>query len=291
MKRHIRLKEFEPLSETTAFPTEDYPADSSIERRSYAMRADRNGFLRTGNALPPPVASIVFLGDSVIENSMVAEDERVCSRLERALYASGLRVAVLNGGYSGATTLHALNVFLNKIARLRPLAVVYMSGVVDGRICYRPEKFWSPLPEITPLVGDEDGLDLENCSFDGAALTALLTLMEQAAAAVSIPIWFATTPRLQNPDAEYIQLYGLSRQTFDGYAELSDGINEEKRSLFGGPGRPFFDIDKAFTGEAGWLYDLYHLNAIGSRMAAEAFIAQGFISEVARALARRSLPA
>jgi hypothetical protein len=49
--------------------------------------------------------------------------------------ATGIEVRVLNAGYTGATTPHLFNCFLNKIIALEPLAVVYVASIVDEEAC------------------------------------------------------------------------------------------------------------------------------------------------------------
>jgi hypothetical protein len=59
-------------------------------------------------------------------------EDRICSRLQQILAKeSGINVAILDGGYSGATVLHSFNTFMNKIIPLRPAAVILMTRMVD----------------------------------------------------------------------------------------------------------------------------------------------------------------
>lgn len=285
MKRYIRLKEYEPGSEGGGLPADSYPADTSLERnRAYVIRADQDGFIETGNDLGEAKGSLVFLGDSVIENAMVDARHRICSHLERALFDADLPVRVLNGGYSGATTLHALNVLLNKIARLKPLAVVYVAGIVDLRVCCRPETFWSPQAEMTPLVNDRIVDAGPNSPFDLRPMIRMLELFDLVGRRIDVPIWFTTTPVQRRKDAEFFTMFpecgGL-----DWLVSKVEEMNDEKRRLFGDGSTPFFDLDRVLVDPATAFYDSYHFNQAGSERAAQAFVDEGLLDAVRRVLA------
>lgn len=285
MKRYIRLKEHEPLSEQIGWPADAYPADASLERnRPFVIRADANGFVETGNAFGASIGSLVFLGDSVIENAMVDERHRICSHIERALYDHGLPVKVLNGGYSGATTLHTLNVLLNKIARLRPLAVVHVSGSVDIRVCCRPEKYWSPRAEITPLVNDGAEHDETNTEFDNVTLVRMLELFAQTGRTIDVPVWFSTTPVQRDRGSEYITKHRENLGDLDWFYARIDELNDVKRRLFKDGVRPFFDIDRALVRPETAFYDMSHFNRRGSGRVAAAFLTEGLLRAVRLAL-------
>jgi hypothetical protein len=127
MLRAIRLQEFAPSSIIRYTPPDWYSADSSLERRQYLLRTDENGFILSG---PEPVNStknLIILGDSTVEGMFLDEDARFCSKLETQIVETlGISVRVLNGGYSGATSLHLYNTFINKIIPLHPIGVVLL---------------------------------------------------------------------------------------------------------------------------------------------------------------------
>jgi hypothetical protein len=289
VKRYIRLKEYEPNSVTFGDPNADYPADSTLERRTYEVRADADGFICNGDPVSGEDGSLVLLGDSVPECALIDAPGRLSSLLERGLQERGLRVRVLNGGYSGMSTLHALNIFLNKLPPRRPLAVIYMSGIVDDRICYRPDSFWSAHPELDPLVNDETREDdADNVVFHTERVQAMLRLLDQAADATGLPLWIATTPFQTDPDCEFLKRSSITPDGFGHFNRDLRLLNAQKLEIF--HRRPVFDIASAIEEPTTALYDLYHFNPDGARRAAEAFFREGFADQVAAAVAERRTP-
>ncbi|WP_222597480.1 hypothetical protein, partial [Neisseria gonorrhoeae] len=111
-------------------------------------------------------------------------------------------VIVRNGGYSGATTLHMLNLFLNKIIPLKPDVVILMTGIVDVDVANLESSFWSRDCWLEPIVD----LNANNSWRDQNLLSApnvadrrrLLDLFSLAARSFGIELWFATIPHLRD---------------------------------------------------------------------------------------------
>ncbi len=123
MRRAVRLKEFPPSSVIHNTPPDWYllAKDSTLVNREYVIRTDQNGFILSGPNVKSAEIQVIVLGDSVVEGMYVDEGARMCSCLESSLSgAVGTPIQVLNGGYSGATTLHLFNTFLNKVVPLKP---------------------------------------------------------------------------------------------------------------------------------------------------------------------------
>lgn len=152
MKRAIRLKEFEPNSRIVNTPPDWYIAarDPSLPQKEYEIVTDENGFIVPAQRRPG--RKIIVLGDSVVEGMFLDPDRRFCSVLNDVLGQHfGDEVEVLNGGYSGATILHLLNVFINKVIPLSPLAVVIMTGIVDVDTAKKRLSFWNNDCWLEPL--------------------------------------------------------------------------------------------------------------------------------------------
>jgi hypothetical protein len=162
MPRHIKLKEWGLLYDGFHEPPDAYLAlsDPTLSKRSYRLRTDDNGFIRTGRDIPMDSDSILVLGDSVVETMFVDESRRMCSVLERLINANRTDpVRVLNAGMTGSTTLHLLNLFINKGLPLMPSAVVLMSGIMDLDTSLRPAGFWTDVLRLTPIVRCPEAAD------------------------------------------------------------------------------------------------------------------------------------
>jgi len=117
------------------------------------IATDQNGFILPEPASKPGCPTVIFLGDSVIEGMFARPETRLCSRLQDILSnEEGVHVAVLNAGYDGATILHSLNTFLNKIVPLRPVAVVLMTGMVGFDVALLKASFWSRDCWVEPTI-------------------------------------------------------------------------------------------------------------------------------------------
>lgn len=143
MVRWIKLKEYDLAIDISVHATDDYAArcDESFERGPFRVRTESFGFVRS----PEPGLGrdrIIVLGDSVAESLYVAEERRLGAVLERTLREAGRTVDVLMGGISSCTTLHALNIFMNKCIPLHPTVLIYMSCGSDSEaLCY-DERYW-----------------------------------------------------------------------------------------------------------------------------------------------------
>jgi hypothetical protein len=108
--RAIKLKEFALDQDFLTNPPQSYrdARDGHPVLNDYRIRTDSAGFILSGDFRSPN--KIVGLGDSVMECMFVVEPDRICAKIERSLEHKS---QVLNGGYSGATSLHIVNTELD----------------------------------------------------------------------------------------------------------------------------------------------------------------------------------
>jgi hypothetical protein len=251
-KRFIRLKEFPPSTDLSNTPHQSYVAirDSSLIRQAYSLKTDPNGFILSSSGGRTTERTLVVMGDSVVESMFTLPEHRFCSRLEDMLFDDlGLSVAVLNGGYSGATSLHSFNTFLNKVIPLRPAAVLLMTGIVDADVACLKASFWSRDRYVDPIVdtaaaanGQRDNEKLASHSFDDRR--KLLTMLAKASELFDIPLWYATVPHLQVFGGEYVEKAHMDEVEFARQVDFRRRMNEVTRSVANDLGIRLFDLER-----------------------------------------------
>ena len=266
MPRAIRLQEFAPSSIIRYTPPDWYSADSSLERRQYLLRTDENGFILSG---PEPVNStknLIILGDSTVEGMFLDEDARFCSKLEAQIVETlGISVRVLNGGYSGATSLHLYNTFINKIIPLHPIGVVLISGFVDTQVAMKKASFWTSDCWLEPIVN----FDKQNITPDEDLLAdpvysdreKLLTMFQLASSLFEIPVWYATIPHRQVFQGDFVAKTFIDRSAFNKEVASRRLFNACTRKFALQRGLKLFDLEIAMIGLHEIYYDMVHFNS------------------------------
>jgi hypothetical protein len=290
MRRAIRLKEYPPTSVIGNIPPDWYlqAKDSTLEKGEYIIRTDHNGFILAGEHYISSDIQIVVLGDSIVEAMYVAEHSRMCSCLETSLTdAIGLPVQILNGGYSGATSLHLLNVFLNKVVPLKPAAVILMTSVLDADVAVRKGDYWNTDCWLEPLLDIDHHNTTRDNEFrsvsDFSSRPRLLSLFQTAGALFDIPVWFATAPHRQLFQGEYVEKTFKNRSDFDAEVAQRRAVNAITRQFALENKAVLFDLEVSMIDMCDIYYDMFHHNARGGPVAAKHFIEAG----LARALAGR----
>ena len=281
-KRYVRLKEFPPSSEVFNTPTADYLAarDSTLVPATYKITTDADGFILPASGGAAHGRRIIILGDSVVEGMFANPEDRFCSRLEEKLRAElGEAITVLNAGYSGATSLHSFNVFLNKIIPLKPDAVILMTGIVDVDVAHLEKSFWSRDCWIEPIIDVgvanswRDGQTRPAPSFDDRE--RMLAMFTRASELFGVPLWYATVPHRQEFSGEYVAKAFKDRAEFDRQVRVRKEMNEATRRAATAAGQPLFDLEAELAGRSDIFYDMFHANPAGGEAVADAFMAQG----------------
>jgi GDSL-like Lipase/Acylhydrolase family len=284
MPRHIRLKEWGLLYDGFHEPPDAYLAlsDPTLAKRSYRLRTDDNGFIRTGRDLPMDSDCILVLGDSVVETMFVDESRRMCAILERLINTNRTDpVRVLNGGMTGSTTLHLLNLLINKGLPLMPSAIVLMSGIMDLDTSLRPAGFWTDVPRLTPIVRCPEAADqprpdpiLQEANF--ASRGRLLRIIAATAAIHEIPLVMATVPHRACFEDDYVRRRYKSQKPFMRAVALRQQMNICTREACRMAAVPLIDLEQRLANRADLFYDEFHLNELGSEIVAQ-HIQEGLI--------------
>lgn len=200
MDRIIRLKEWGCNKSTFKRPSEKQLllATEDLEDKDYPLNTDANGFIIDAKlkCRADRCKNIVLLGDSFVESVFVDEDKRINAVLEGL--APGFNV--LNGGYSGATSLHLVNVIINKVVPVDPEYVVVFVPTNDQRVQAIESGYWNSDARLSPLIPLRKGEVLAGEYFNHSKLKSvekMLKLVHLALENFSIPHCFVTTPHRQ----------------------------------------------------------------------------------------------
>lgn len=267
-ERAIRLKEYPPLASISNTPSDDYvKARPTLEQKPYLLETDVLGFIRGSNSPPQSTHTLVVLGDGVVECMYLDPDDRFCAKLETLARGEfGVDVAVKNGGCSGATTLHMLNVFMNKIIPMKPGLVILMTGIVDVDVAHVPASFWSRDCRIEPIVElSKDNRWRNNNSSAAPSFSdrrRLLDLFSAAARAFGIELWFATVPHRRGDNVDPAKTR----------ARLS--INEVTRAAARAGEHVLCDLEVELAECYDIFQDDFHLNRAGSETVARSLLAK-----------------
>ncbi|MCT2260352.1 hypothetical protein M3F59_01685 [Brachybacterium muris] len=166
----MRLKEITPGVDDTVAATDFHRsiADETLPEGPFRRRGTPEGFLATGNDRPEATRRLVLLGGSFVESMFAPETERFPSRIERRLPADW---RLLNGGYSGMATLHALTQLPAKIV---PYAsgrnrLVYFVPMSDSNALTAASHYWSASKNESPFVPAADVPAPERTSREASA--------------------------------------------------------------------------------------------------------------------------
>ncbi|GJE14949.1 SGNH/GDSL hydrolase family protein [Methylobacterium longum] len=274
-KRFIRLKEFDPSTDLTVHPPEDYLSgtDGSLKNKSCRLRTDSDGFLWTGHEFSSDDESILALGDSILENYWIEEKYRICSRLEHKFRSEAQHpVRVLNSGVTGATLLNLLNVLLTKGLKYKLAGVLIMAGPIDAVACATDGGYWTKHYQLNPIVepsgSDRTVLDKRDIA-DLDQRRKLLQVLASVADIHGVPIWFATYIHRSDNTEPWVISKWPKIDRFDAYATLQSSINDSTRSFAKEHGRMLIDVQMELKNTQDLLYDLIHPNVEGCRYIAD----------------------
>jgi len=135
IQRFIRLKEHRPFLSLSG------------------LRIDRKGFIVPSEIHNDSDMNIVFLGGSTTECRVVSEKARFPYLVGRIIEKqTGLKVNSYNSGVSGNTSIHSIDILLNKIIPLTPRMVVMMHNVNDLSTLLLEGSYWDNSPTRSLIV-------------------------------------------------------------------------------------------------------------------------------------------
>jgi hypothetical protein len=154
IKRYVKLRESRPLyADVLLPPPNTMDISDSLVKKGYPFRIDENGFILPSKIHPDPQLTLAFLGGSTTECAYVDEENRFPYRVGRLLeQKTGLRTDSYNAGKAGNTSLHSLDILLNKVIPVKPDVAIMMDNVNDLAVLLFEKTYWTKNPYRSPLV-------------------------------------------------------------------------------------------------------------------------------------------
>ncbi|GHE51062.1 hypothetical protein GCM10019059_07830 [Camelimonas fluminis] len=187
--------------------------------------------------------------------------------MERSFTAAGNPMRVLNGGVSGATTLHTLHVITSKILNLKPKQVVIMNGVIDSDCIVDLDSYWTKHEWRDPFSYAYSPADMGQRGTirpNTENRERLLRLAVTTLRAFHIEPMFATFHRRTSWGSDIVLQKAFREHQFAERMLLWDESMNAMRSVARAMRVPLFDVAKEFEGRSELLYDEIHMNARGS---------------------------
>ena len=271
-RRTIRLKEWPPLSKIVKIPSNEYI--ERVERLpidSYEINTDENGFILTSglNGLKNKKPLWLFFGDSFVESIFVHNGKRFTDVLAGIFE----HVKILNGGYSGTTSLQIINSIINKAIPLSPDKIFVFIPSNDSRCIKLEGGYWNNTKLLSPIIGTLDGNEHE---FDfGDDLTQLelaLNLIKDITVRIGCTLYLGTTPHrhLNYLNDPYLQSRYPNQSYFNKISAERLNVGNHVRQWCSREKISLIDLEKEMDCFMEFSYDEVHLNEHGSTFAARA---------------------
>ena len=270
-RRAVRLKEFGTNIQRILTPTPQYlrQTNGTIAEEAYRLETDPDGFILASGHRSRSGDRTYVLGDSFIECSFVQEGSRICDLMNTQLgQQPGV---VLNGGYSGSTTLNILNGLINRVLPRSPRNVIFalpsndvLALIEHGGFWNLRDKRYSPIMPIENRVTGTNDFEA-----NAAALAPLLALFCQTAREFSFNLTLTTMPFVST-DYQKLGWFRIRHQTEDVYEALvtkRHHVNAILRETAKAQGVNLIDLAALLTPDL--FYDDVHMNAQGCRAVAD----------------------
>lgn len=142
--RAINLREHHPGQSRIFNPDEKYLVNTTtLLDQDYPLRIDNNGFILPHNNHDNPDKKIFFIGGSTIECLYVNENNRFPVLVEQIIEEkTGKFINVYNAGFSGNSSIHSLDILLNKIIPMDPDVIVISHAMNDWAILAFDQTYW-----------------------------------------------------------------------------------------------------------------------------------------------------
>lgn len=273
MNRVIRLKEWGCSLKTVKQPNHKQllSATSQLENRNYALNTDTNGFIINSMLDNRELRkkTVVLLGDSFVESIFVDEDKRINSVIEKNMPD----FQILNGGYSGATTLHLVNIIINKIIPLNPDYLVLFTPTNDQRVQMVDNGYWNKDFRLSPMVplGKNDCLiDNYTESSHLKSVAKILRLVHSILEVYDIPHCYITTPHryVSSSEDEWIKKNNINIISYSKKILLREKVNGICKLICEDLSINCIDLEASLKNKSDYFYDDLHLTNFSSPLVA-----------------------
>lgn len=264
VNRSIRLKERSPDTDVFAnlIPAFVERSDETLGEGPFRMRTDSDGFIVTGNEKPKSDEPIAIIGGSFVESSFCPEELRFAAQAERLM--PGYRV--LNGGYSGSTTLQLFNVMVSKVFPVIGVGgkLVFFVGQSDADVIKRDGSYWTNEKLWSPVV---PGFAAHPSIPNGAeSVRKMVKIVIDTARTLEIDLILASSPYRDgdfNTDQVLRKIFRRNREVFDQRQAARESIRLATIEVGQLHGVDVIDFQGLTGGDPSWFYDDLHLNEHG----------------------------
>ena len=155
VERVIRLREHNPFAVQQIYTDEKFRQKFSEQsfQQKYLIRIDADGFIIPSKKYEDPDFSVIFLGASTTECLFNEENRRfpylVGELLEKK---TGRKLNSYNGGKGGNTSLHSINILLNKVIPMQPDIVVMKHNMNDLVTLLLEKTYWNNNPKRSAII-------------------------------------------------------------------------------------------------------------------------------------------
>ncbi|MDD2369647.1 MAG: SGNH/GDSL hydrolase family protein [Sulfuricurvum sp.] len=273
VKRSIRLREY-PLDDEKSFIPENdlLTYCKEINRQEYKIHTDKEGFILSGNSIDTFNKTTLIIGDSFVANIFVEETKRFCSILEQIdnKKKTNFFGKVLNGGYSGNTTLNIFNTLMNKIIPMKIDSLVFILPSNDSQIYRYSDTYWNSSEYYAPILPTNPNQTPGAFgSLDSLELVKLLDLLIRACTHFDINLTFGTTPCATNfYMSEFLKNKYQHYAWYEATVNTIKRLNDKMRNAAYFNHVPLIDLEIDLQNND-YFYDDVHLNEYGSQACAE----------------------
>lgn len=289
IRRSVRLKEWGASTDRWLKPKVEYlEKTTNLPAKYYRLRTDENGFIASGNqSRQTQENDWIFLGASFVESVFNDEDKRFCAIVEKILKGQGINIRCRNGGYSGATSLHLLNVVMNKVIPLSPKKMIFFVPTNDSTALRYKSSYWTNHKQLSPILPYEHHFTSEHlCPSDPLFIT--LDILNFAVAKIKCELIICTTPHRHKDYEADTWLRGRfpDRLVFERIANERKHVNQMARQWSSENSVKLLDLEHELDNFSEYSYDDRHLTNEGSVVVAE-MIADFMMAECADLKVRR----
>ncbi|WP_392462899.1 SGNH/GDSL hydrolase family protein [Aeromonas dhakensis] len=268
-KRTIRLKEWPPLSNIIKTPSDEYlDRVEHLPKDSYEINTDENGFILTSEKCNKKPLWL-FFGDSFVESIFVHNGKRFTDVLAGIFE----HARILNGGYSGTTTLQIINSIINKAIPLSPEKIFIFIPSNDSRCIKLEGGYWNNTKLLSPIIGTLDGNEHKfDFGDDLSQLELVLNLIKDITVRIGCKLYLGTTPHryLNYLDDPYLQSRYPNQSYFNKVSAERLNVGNHVREWCVRENISLIDLEKEMDCFMDFSYDEVHLNEHGSTFAAKA---------------------
>ena len=270
MKRSIRLKEWGVSEYLLKKPEGGYSyLRKNCSIKDYVVKTNEQGFILSVNDFEysDATSKYVFLGDSFVESMFIDENKRFPSLLEKKLWSSGKKIVCYNGGYSGATSLHLINIIINKVVPSRPNVVFYTLPSNDAFCLDVDSGVWGRSKVASPFIPHETGfIDVD---FGLKDIRSLIKSIHEILASFGITVVFVTFPhRFSSFSGRFLEEKFKTQKRFISTVNNRNSTNEILRSYCKRRKVDLIDCEKKIHPFENFSQDDLHLDDNGSELMA-----------------------